>query len=511
MNDIKTQQENASGYALVSVIILMAVAAIITIGSLSLSSQHTRTTHATETRTVLYNESEKSIKEVVSWLRDNSQSLVTPFRREEFYTHFDRAEPSEGANEITTFSIPTRLKALGTDDSYFVVNDSSLGTASFPPTKNIVTNAMFDIVGGFESEDLGDSVVRLTLIDAIPDIPSKDYGPPPNPTPETDFFPVYRIDAMTGTDEGSHVYGTLVGDVVHLFDIGIYGQDYLELRQECDSFDSQDGTYSAAIKHANCPAGSNATSQIHKSEAVYGSLRTNGDIVEEAPYGGDVCADFQAGCPNHGEKCTGLQCGVPLLENFDPWNVYCPVEKPAVTYAASGTLSIVDSNSGDPEVIPADKCWDKLTVNNNVTVTLSSTNSPYYIETIDLKNNSNSVLRVDPDPAGGTVELYVNKIVGDKLNGNQSLNVPGRPTQFRLYYLGTDPLTLNGNANMNVALVAPNAQVTVSGSFEYSGALLAKRLVLTGSGGVHYDESLGGTGSLNDVQFRLRDLVQYYR
>ena len=202
---------------------------------------------------------------------------------------------------------------------------------------------------------------------------------------------------------------------------------------------------------------------------------------------------------------------MPLLEHYDTWATYCPSQKPSVTYSVDDTLSVVDSDPSDAEILPIDRCWEEVIVNTGTRLTLDSTNSPYYIKTLDLKNNSTSIIDVNPSPAGGTVELWVEKIVGDKLNGNQSINSTGRPVQFHLIYLGTDPLTLNGNADMNVGLVAPNAEVTVSGNFDYHGALLAKRLTLTGSGGIHYDESLGGTGDISDIQFRLREVAQYYR
>lgn len=45
----------------------------------------------------------------------------------------------------------------------------------------------------------------------------------------------------------------------------------------------------------------------------------------------------------------------------------------------------------------------------------------------------------------------------------------------------------------------------------FNGALLARGLRLTGSGGIHYDESFGGQGLVNGVQYRLKEVVQHYR
>lgn len=88
-------------------------------------------------------------------------------------------------------------------------------------------------------------------------------------------------------------------------------------------------------------------------------------------------------------------------------------------------------------------------------------------------------------------------------------NTNNRPSQFKVYYLGTADITLNGTANMHMALVAPYANVTISGNFDYSGGVIAKGLRFTGSGGVHYDESLGGA-TLGDATYKLRTEMQYY-
>lgn len=499
----QTTVSGEGGYALIVIMALVAILVSVVAGSLHTTAASARMVHANNERAQLFYETEEGIAHSLSWLRVNSQKLVTPFRRDEFYTRFERTDPTVGSNDTSLFTVPTKIKLAGTTDSAILVNDNALASATFAATRDLTTNIAFDAAGNYASATLGNAKLRITLIDAVADDPTKDWGPPPAPTPETDFYPVYRIDAMTELDSGAHTYSVVVGRLIHLFDYGIYGQDHLELRQECDSYISSAGPYSNASKRANCPAASNSTSQVHKSEKIYGSLQTNGDIVEESPFGGQVCADFQSGCPNPGEKCAGEDCGVPLLESYYPWATYCPTDQGDVTFAASTTLSVAGPD-------PSQKCWGTLTVNAGVTVTLDSTTEPYFIKTLDLKNNSNSKININPSVAGGTVEIYVEKIVGDMFNGNQTLNTAGRPVQFRLYYLGTDDLTLNGNADMNVALVAPNAKVTVSGNFDFNGGLLAKELLLTGSGGVHYDESLQGGGKVSDSQYRNRQVAQHY-
>ena len=511
---MKSSRRDESGYALFVVLVLVALAflgleTILDQGSTSIKTQYT-----TRERTRQFYHTEGGVSEALSWLRVNSQSLITPFTKTNFYDSFDRTAPSVGDNDTSTNPIQTSLKLRTTNNSAILTNGSGLGTAGFPTSYDITTGTTFDAVAEFSSTTLTKVRVRITLVDAIADDPALDYGSPHdgNPAPETDFFPIYRVDAYTPGSDKTHIFTTVVGDLIHLFDMGIYGQDYLEIRQPCDSYLSAVGPYSSGSKRARCPAGSNSTSQVHKNEEIYGSLRTNGSIVATPPYGGDTCADFTPGCPNKGETCAGEDCGVPLLESFSTWATYCPTDQGNYTLPSDETFTIVDSVPGDPEILAIDRCWDTVVVPASTTLTLESTNSPYFIKTLDLQNNSNSVISIVPDTSGGIVELYVETIIGNKLNGNQTLNpLPNTPIQFQLYYLGTNDLTLDGNADMQAALVAPNAAVTVSGNFDYHGALLASELTLSGSGGIHYDESLGGSGRVSDTQYQLLEMIQKYR
>lgn len=495
--------KDQKGHILIITLLLLGLGTAVVVGSLDMTSSLSKTVASKKVRTKEVNKAEAGIQEALSWLRQNSQQLITPFRREEFYKRFEKTAPTVGANDTGNFSVPTMVKLKDTQFSAILSNDTAVVTPQFPETWDITTNRAFDAIAEFSSADLRDVKIRLTLVNALPDDPALDYGPPPAATPDTDFYPIYRIDAFTDNDKGSHFYALLSGDSNHIFDMGLYGQDYLEINQPCDSFISQNGAYSNASKRANCPAGSNSTSAIHKNEEIYGSLQTNGSINAAPPYGGETCADFEPNCPNKGETCAGEDCGVPLLEIFRDWNVYCPAgTSQAVPNPLPAELTV---NSSDP----TDSCWDGLKLSAGDTIKLSSTASPYYISVLDFANNSR--ISFEPDDPNGTIEIYTQKIVGDKLNGNMVINSGGNPTQLKIYYLGTDPLTLNGTAAIYAGIVVPNARVTVSGTFDYYGALLAKELELNGSGQFHYDESLGGSGLISDMQYKIHELSQRYR
>lgn len=492
-----------AGYSLVAFIILLALSAIVVAGSQKLQSADSRTIATSALRSTHYYQSESGVGTAVSWLRDESQNIVSPFSRENFYSVFTQGAPSVGDNDNSMFSIPTKIKSIGTNDSILLTSDSSLGVSNFPASQNLASGAAFDAVADFAATSFADALVRVTLVDARPIDPGKDYGPPPNPAPETDFYPIYRIDAMTNLDQGSHVYGYVMGSLFYVDTVGFYGRDFVDVRQDCKSYPFTNANVNVSALNAHCPVGSNGWVAMQNNAEVYGSVRTNGSITNNPDH---VCADLTPGCPNKGKKCEGSECSVPGLPTYESWETHC----------AGGNLGNVVVPSNGAVVLtagtnPNQHCWDSVTINNKGKLTLQTTTNPYWIRTLNISGgNPQTQLRVVPSPASGTVRLFLKTVVGDSLNGNQAVNPTSRPSQFRLYYLGSNDLTINGNSSVGMALVAPNAGVTVSGSADFNGGIMATHLTLTGSANVYYDETLGGE-FLNNSNYKLRDLVQYYK
>lgn len=406
----RPDEKREAGYALIAFVVLTGVGLFILAGTLELSSSSLRTVHAARQRTDRFYDAEKSMNHALSWLRDHSTDMLTPFKRDQFYSTFTRSSaPTTSANDGSFLAVPTRLKLAGTSNSAVLTPNAELGSSVFPATQNLTTNATFDTVGSFQSANLGDSMIRLTLVDALPVDPTSDYGPPPAAAPATDFRPVYRVDAMTDMYEGARVVGYLVGSLTYNDTIGFYGHNYLEGLQNCDSYISANGAYSSATKRAHCPVGSNATVQIHQNTTIYGSIRTNGSIDSSSPWGGDVCSDFVSGCPNVGTSCQGAACQVPGLPTFNTWASYCPSDQGNRTVSSNQTWTVGGNT-------PAQKCWATVSVNSNRTLTLTTTAYPYFIRSLGFQNNSNSRLNISPDVSGGTVSLYVESFAGGQVN-----------------------------------------------------------------------------------------------
>lgn len=75
----------------------------------------------------------------------------------------------------------------------------------------------------------------------------------------------------------------------------------------------------------------------------------------------------------------------------------------------------------------------------------------------------------------------------------------GSPEQLQIWYSGTRAVNLNLDADFKGVIYAPNAPVTLTGSKDFSGALVADKLNLLNSGTVNVSNSLSSGGSPGDA------------
>ena len=497
------RQYSESGYVMVGVMVLAVLALMIISTSTDITQSGVHSVKASENRSENYFKGEEGLNLAVSWFRANSTGLALIFSRNNFYTNFDRSSLSAGDNQTSLVPALSKIKMRGTNNTPLLTKEDSLGTSQFPSGLDTLTGLSFNPATSFTAASFGNALVKATLVDALPIDPAKDYGDPDDgfSPPDTDFQPIYRLDALTATDRGAQLLGYLTASLVLDYGIGFYGRNVLQMLQSCDSYISNNGAYTSASKRANCTAGSNGVMQIHQNEAIYGAARTNGYISNDSPYGGKICADFTENCPNPGLTCQGPSCNVPDLPAYSTWNTYCPSDQGALTVSSSQTLNVAGND-------PSQKCWASVTVGNNKVLTLQTTAYSYFIDTLNIPNTGR--LNFDPQPGTGTINLYVRKFDGDKFNGNQVFNLNNKPYQLRIHYLGTDALTMNGTAEMHAFLIAPYAAVNVQGNFTYSGGIKALSLYSTGSGELHYDES-GDITTISDTSYRLKQMEEAYR
>lgn len=481
------------GYVMLGVLLLNILAAAVIVGVMSQTGSNARSVGAFERRASTYYQTQESLSRAITWTRDNSANLVDLFSRDNFYTHFDRSVvPSTGINDNNgLFSVPTKIKLRGTSNSAIMASASSLATSAFPNGQG----GSFSTLTEFGSADLGQVLVRVTLYDAIPQVPAKDYGDVDdgNPTPDTDFVPVFRVDALSATDRGTHVYGFVQGSLVMSQSLGFFGRDFIEMRQPCDSYDSSAGAYnSSGNRNANCTIGTAGPASIHQSETIYGSATAQGGVNTSNPFGGDVCANFSAGCPDAGQVCEGASCSVPALPSYQDFSDYCP-----------GSLTNVNAGNNDTEYLTAG-CYGNVTMHSNGTLIIDDTSGPIYVNYLDPKGT------VTVLPGTGTVDLYLNSVKNSTINGNATLAASnGRPSQFNIHYLGSGGLTINGNSDIGAFVSAPYADVTIQGNADFFGGVMAQSLTATGNGDLHYDES-EDTSGVTDMTFKINRVSQLY-
>ena len=97
---------------------------------------------------------------------------------------------------------------------------------------------------------------------------------------------------------------------------------------------------------------------------------------------------------------------------------------------------------------------------------------------------------------------YLNGNPGGTIASNPPYSPPGYAGNLTIYGLGStsNKFTDSGSALFTGVVDAPNYSMTISGSGDFTGAMVGNNLTLSGSGNFHYDESLG-SGAANGAMF----------
>lgn len=479
MKKVDALRTGEGGYALISILLLLTLGLLIGAGMVDSAASNTKTRALVKTRSEYYYEVEETLNRTVGWLQANSKYIVDGFSSANFDSNFDLGAPALGDNEGAYFGVYSMVKMKGTNNSVMLTNNNFFGTPSFPSLNHIDTAASFDAVSSFQNADLGEANARVILIWAR----------------ETDgnYEPIFRVDVVTGNnpDRGVHSFSYVYSGLVASGSVmGFYGRDHFTTgtKNECKSFKyTHDGTnWSSGAERSNCPVGSN-TSIFLKSK-INGDAKSLADssITLSNP-GGDVS----------GTVCEGAGCHGYTLPVVSDWATYCPAHNGDATINSNATWA-------------TGGCWRDVSINNNKTLTLTDTTNPYYFRNLDFGPND-AIFDIGNVPVGEKVTIYVETMGNNHMNGNNFYNENNAPHQLELYYIGTNDLKLNGNADFNAVLYSPNANVDVQGNFNYYGGIFAKTLDVSGSALIFYDEDLGATPVLSDMNFTLRKASQRYR
>lgn len=475
----KTIRSDA-GYVLVGVLILVALAGVVSVGMLDSAKATAKTRAIVKTRSNYYYEVEQTLNSVVTWLQDNSKNLTGGFTADEFEGNYTLGTPSIGENEGEHFQTPTLVKVTGTNDTPMLSNNEFFGTSNFPNTKNIDTNADFDPVASFQAANIGPANARLVLVWAQEGADS--------------YRPIFRIDVLTGNnpDRGVHSFSYVYSKLTTgNFTPGFYGKTTFETgspNNECYSYlwEHNGTTWNKGAARGNCTVGSDGLVSL-KSKINGTASTVQDDGIQLLPPGGQAT-----------EYCDGSSCHNVNMPDPGPWSTYCADTSPSPTIASNTTYA-------------TGACYKNITINNNRTLSLTSTATPYYIKSLDFKGAASN-LKFGTIPPNEKVRVYVETIVGNSLNGNRVLNMgTNAPHQVELIYLGTAALTLNGTMDMGLILIAPYAHVKVNGTFTMDGGVIANSLEIGGNARINFVENYGAAPSLSDMSFTLRKASQRYR
>jgi hypothetical protein len=475
-------EKNEQGYVMLGVIVLLALSMLLSMGMLNSASTNAKTRHVVRTQADNYYEVEETLNNVVGWLQTNSKSLVTPFMAANFAGNFDVGQPVVGDNEGQFFDVPTMVKMTGTNDSVMLSNNEFFGDSAFPAATHLDTGAAFDAVTEFENANLGGANARIVLVWAR----------------ETDgnYEPVFRVDVMTGNnpDRGVHSFSYVYSALTTSNNtMNFYGRDFLTLNtgnNDCVShqftYDAGTSSWDRGAPRANCGVASDQTVSI--ASQVSGSARSNIDP------GLNITGAVS------GATCEGAGCHGYALPVMGDWASYCAVN--------NGDLSV-----GADLPLPNGGCWRDVDIANRKTLYLEDTTAPYYFRLLDFKSNFAEV-KFGPGgiiPNGEKVTVYVETLNNDHINGNRFYNLDNAPHQVEIFYIGNTNLKLNGTADINAMITAPNAEIEILGNFNMYGGVWATSLTANGNARLFADESVAGVPVVSDMNFSLQKTSQRYR
>lgn len=229
---------------------------------------------------------------------------------------------------------------------------------------------------------------------------------------------------------------------------GIIGLDSVSMSGSAsvDSYKSTDGAYSSS------------------SHLAHGNVASNGDIKMSGSAHIDGDASPGEGMSVSGGAVTGSKAS--LTE---------PIVKPPMT---AGDAQTYNNNAAVAQFIKS----SSFNISGNKSASFPT--GVYYFNDFTASGGSKINANVN-----GPVTIYV---AGDLTlsGGSSAYQGNAQNLQFILLNSGSK-VDFSGSAAIYVDLYAPLSKVTLSGTSDVFGQLVGKSVTISGSGYVHYDESMG--------------------
>ncbi len=485
---LKSTNSSEQGMLLVTVIIVLGLCSVVSVGMLNSSKNSAKVRNAVKLHSTRFYEVEESVHKTMVWLRENSDKMFPLYEKTKFETHFAFGDPSLGTNEGVFFKTPTMMKIAGTTKAPMLSNNDSFGTPFFPnPTGS------FNPVNSFKSADLGPANVRLVMVWA------QDAT--------THYEPIYRLDAMTGNnpDRGVHMYSYIFSAVGGAAPAGFIGKNKIttsSANSTCYSFKwVHDGTnWVKSAPRANCNLESEG--DISLKGHIYGKVTSTGSTVSPHEKANEVC---------EGSSCAS-GASLPDPGYYPDWKK--PDGSDVCPGGPYGDLNITSNTTLGPS---DPKCYDYVKINNGKTLTLTDSVNPYGFNEIDISGT----LKFGTIPPTEKVTIYTQEIVGYQFSGSDLVGGgPNAPHQVEIYYTSdplhtTNPgnqLLLNGGADIFAMIYSPYAPVHVKGNFVMNGVIQALDLKVTGKAKLELAEApSGGASTPTGVTYSVKKASQSYR
>jgi Tfp pilus assembly protein PilX len=248
-----------------------------------------------------------------------------------------------------------------------------------------------------------------------------------------------------------------------------------------DSYLSSSGPYDASTnRRMNGTVGTNNNTLDGGGAQIYGSIVTgpSGTVSGSPVIYTDSTARNQ---PN--EITNGLEVYIP--EVSAPW-VYGSGTSSygAVTTTAATALSVSGGGVAAYEM-------------TDVATSMSFTGSGTILVYLNsIAQNGADGITITPDP-GANLQVIFYAITSINITGNAGNNVGGKPFNLLFYGLPTcTTVDLGGTSSTSASVYAPNANVTIHGTADFYGSLVASTITDSGTPNFHYDEDMDTYGEI---------------
>ena len=238
-----------------------------------------------------------------------------------------------------------------------------------------------------------------------------------------------------------------------------------------DSYDSAAGPYNDDELSPGYNAGHN------------GDLGTNAASAGGVSVGGSIFVD--------GQVAVGPNAADPesVVTGYNPAFITGGTDPPTDTQDVVSAPSAVPM---PPVVVPPGLTCSDFTVQGHTTVNL--TPGTYCYRNLTVQGNADLT-------ASGHVTIYVTGEL--TAQGNSVLGVPDDPTKMLFLMSATAEATLEqtiqGNTTFYGGIYGPQATFTIQGHAAVYGSVMARRVNVTGSAAIHYDEALADMTQVSNL------------